>query len=211
VTPLMIQRSLSAALNPESSDMPVRGEKDGGGDSAAWVGLNTMPSVLVRTIIASEDSKFCEHSGFDWPALNAALSAAMGGRTGPGGSTISMQTAKNVFLLPTRSYLRKAVEAYFTVLIEFVWGKQRILEIYLNVAEWGPGVYGIAAAAHHHFSKEPAQLNAREASLLAVLLPSPRLRSPKTLSPSLQRRARSLRAAAPLIRLSSGNTCHTPG
>jgi len=207
----MIQRSLSTALDHGSRDVPVREQQGGGEDSAAWVGLNTIPSVFVRTIIAAEDSKFCEHSGFDWPALNAALSAAMDGRTGPGGSTISMQTAKNVFLLPTRSYLRKAFEAYFTVLIELVWGKQRILEIYLNVAEWGPGVYGIAAAAHHHFSKRPAQLNAREASLLAVLLPSPRLRSPKTLSPSLQRRARALRAAAPLIRLSSGNTCPSRG
>jgi monofunctional biosynthetic peptidoglycan transglycosylase len=125
-------------------------------------------------VIASEDSGFCEHHGFDLQAIQKALrhNADDPGRI-RGGSTISQQTAKNVFLWPHRDYARKALEAYFTVLIEAIWGKPRIMEVYLNSIEWGPGVYGAEAAAQHNFGVRARDLTPAQAARLAAIVPKP--------------------------------------
>jgi monofunctional biosynthetic peptidoglycan transglycosylase len=128
----------------------------------------------MRAVIASEDAKFCEHHGFDWNAIGDAWRRyRQGTRRLHGASTISMQTAKNVFLWPGRDWARKALEAYFTALIELTWGKRRIVEVYLNVVEWGPGTYGAEAASRLYFHKSAAALSSEEASRLAAILPDP--------------------------------------
>lgn len=139
-----------------------------------WVSLDDIDPSLPNAVIAAEDQRFCEHHGFDFKAMQAAMRANER-RPGKlrGGSTISQQTAKNVFLWPGRDYVRKGLEAYFTVLIETVWGKRRIMETYLNVAEWGPGVYGAEAAAQRYFDEPASDIDAGEAAHLAAILPSP--------------------------------------
>lgn len=146
---------------------------EGQGLSHDWVSYDEIAPVMARSVVAAEDGKFCDHFGFDWDAINDALDAADEGRRLRGGSTISQQTAKNVFLWPGRSWTRKGLEAGFTVLIETIWGKRRILEVYLNSVEFGPGVYGVEAAARHHFGTSAAALSARQAALLAAVLPNP--------------------------------------
>lgn len=126
-------------------------------------------------VVAAEDQTFAEHLGFDFKAMGKALERNRTGRTLRGGSTITQQTAKNLFLYPGRSYLRKLLEAYFTLLIELSWPKQRILEVYLNIAEFGPGIYGVGAAGPAFFNKPAARLGSREAARLAAVLPNPRL------------------------------------
>ena len=157
VTPLMLIRAV-----------------EGHGLTKSWRPLGVISPQLVHAVMASEDAKFCEHHGFDWEAIDEAWQRYRRG-VGKlrGASTISMQTAKNVFLWPGRDWIRKGLEAYFTVLIEFVWGKKRIIETYLNVVEWGPGIYGAAAAAQFYFHKPPSALNAEEAARLAAILPDP--------------------------------------
>jgi monofunctional biosynthetic peptidoglycan transglycosylase len=147
---------------------------EGEGLAKDWVGIDRISPHLPASVIAAEDNRFCRHGGFDWVEMRNAWAAARDGDRLRGASTISMQTAKNLFLWPGRSYLRKALEFYLTPLIEFAWPKRRIMEVYLNVAEWAPGVYGAEAAARHHFNKSAADLTRREAALLAVVLPNPR-------------------------------------
>jgi monofunctional biosynthetic peptidoglycan transglycosylase len=146
---------------------------EGHGIAHDWVTYDAIAPAMIRSVIAAEDGKFCLHNGFDWDAINDALEAAEDGQRLRGGSTISQQTAKNVFLWPGRSWIRKGLEAGFTVVIEALWPKRRILEVYLNSVEFGPGVYGVEAAARFHFGKSAAQLSAREAALLAAVLPNP--------------------------------------
>jgi monofunctional biosynthetic peptidoglycan transglycosylase len=146
--------------------------------SKDWASYDDISPNLVRAVIAAEDSGFCEHWGFDFAAIRKALRHNERSDRLRGGSTISNQTAKNVFLwpgdtLPTR-VARKAIEPWFTLLIETMWGKRRILEVYLNVVEWAPGVYGAEAAARHHFGRSAAELTRRQAALLAAALPNPR-------------------------------------
>jgi len=139
-----------------------------------WVPLEAISPNLVRAVIAAEDGKFCSHNGFDLEAIDKALDRnAAGGRL-RGASTISQQTAKNLFLLQDRTWTRKGIEAYFTVLIEALWPKRRIMEAYLNIAEWGPRRFGAEAAAQANFRKAASELDALEAARLAVILPSPR-------------------------------------
>ena len=139
-----------------------------------WVPLEQISPNLVRAVIAAEDGKFCSHSGFDLEAIDKALDRnAAGGRL-RGASTISQQTAKNLFLLPDRTWTRKGLEVYFTVLIEALWPKRRIMETYLNIAEWGPRRFGAEAAAQANFRKAASELDALEAARLATILPSPR-------------------------------------
>jgi len=152
-----------------------------------WVPLPRIAPTLVRAVIASEDTKFCGHGGFDWSAIEGAFEDNEDGRRLKGGSTISQQTAKNAFLWPDRTWVRKGLEAGFTLLIETLWTKRRIIEVYLNIVEWADGVYGAEAAARHHFAKPAAALTRREAAVLAVLLPSPRNWTAAT--PYVQRRA----------------------
>jgi monofunctional glycosyltransferase len=139
-----------------------------------WVPLEAMSPNLIRAVIASEDGKFCSHYGFDIQAIDKALAGnAAGGRL-RGASTISKQTAKNLFLSPDRTWTRKGIEAYLTVLLEALWPKRRIMETYLNIAEWGPRRFGAEAAAEASFKKPAAKLSILEAARLATILPNPR-------------------------------------
>jgi len=138
-----------------------------------WVNWRGLSPYAKLAVIAAEDQLFLEHSGFDLEAINKALEKNRQGRRLRGASTITQQVAKNLFLWPDRSYLRKGIEAYFTALIELLWPKRRILEVYLNVAEFGDGVYGVAAAGETFFKKSPAALTPAEAALLAAVLPNP--------------------------------------
>lgn len=166
-----------------------------------WRSLDRISPSLAQAVIASEDAKFCSHHGFDADAIQDALenNERRPGRI-RGGSTVSQQTAKNVFLWPARSWVRKGLEAYFTGLIELAWPKRRIMEMYLNVAEWGPGVYGAEAAARHWFGKSAANLTRTEAARLAAILPSPRRYRAAKPGPYVQRRARLIVARAGVVR-----------
>ena len=144
-----------------------------------WVSLDEISPHLQKAVIASEDPKFLTHSGFDFEAIARAIDANKRRKIKLGASTISQQTAKNVFLYPSRTYLRKGLEAYFTVLIEAIWGKKRILEVYLNVIELGAGIYGAEAAAQHFWKKSATKLLPEEAQLFAAILPNPRRWNPK--------------------------------
>lgn len=138
-----------------------------------WVPIEEISPHLCLAVIASEDQKFLSHHGFDWEALESAMADYRTGKRLRGGSTISNQTAKNVFLWPGRNFVRKGLEAYFTVLIELFWSKQRILEVYLNVIEMGDGLYGAEAAAQRYFKKPASKLSRQEAALIAAILPNP--------------------------------------
>ena len=139
-----------------------------------WVPIEEISLNLQKAVIASEDGRFLDHWGFDFEAMQKAYKNNTKGKKLKGGSTISQQTAKNVFLWQGRSYIRKALEAYYTVLIELIWGKKRIMEVYLNSIEMGDGVYGAEAAAKHWFKKDAASLTRYEAAGIAAILPSPR-------------------------------------
>lgn len=162
-TPLMGIRALEH--NEAGKDMVC---------SHDWVPIEEISLNLQKALIASEDGRFLEHSGFDFEAMQKAYKNNSKGKKLKGGSTISQQTAKNVFLWQGRSYLRKGLEAYYTVLIELVWGKKRIMEVYLNSIEMGDGVYGVEAAAKHWFRKDAASLTRYEAAGIAAILPNPR-------------------------------------
>ena len=147
---------------------------EGKGLDHQWVGIDRISPHLVESVVAAEDSGFCGHHGFDFSAMEKAA-AANERHPGKirGGSTISQQTAKNVFLWPGRDYVRKGLEAGYTVLIEAGWGKRRIMEMYLNAIEWGPGVYGAEAASRKYFHVPAARLTSDQAARLAAILPSP--------------------------------------
>ena len=159
-----------------------------------WQPLADIAPALAEAVVAAEDNRFCEHWGFDWQALKGEIAAWRAGAAPRGASTITMQTAKNLFLWPDRSLFRKALEAPLTPQIEVLWPKRRIIEVYLNIAEFGPGIYGAEAAAQSFFGKPAAELSAREAALLAAALPSPRISSPARPSAWLEDRARTIRS-----------------
>lgn len=137
-----------------------------------WIPLEEMSPKMPMAVIASEDNRFPDHHGFDLIEINKAIKERERGRH-RGASTISQQTAKNVFLWPSSSWIRKGFEAYFTVLIELFWSKERIMEVYLNSIEMGDGIYGVEAVAHEHFGKEASELTAGECALIAATLPNP--------------------------------------
>ena len=157
-------------------------------NSKDWVSIDKIPHNMVQAVVASEDNLFMEHHGFSMQDIQKAIKHNQKGRRIRGGSTISQQTAKNVFLWPQRSYLRKGLEAYFTVLIEFVWPKERIMEVYLNVIEMGDGIYGVQAASVAYFNKDANQLTKSQAALIAACLPNPRRFSAKNPSSYIQGR-----------------------
>ncbi|MBB5346877.1 monofunctional biosynthetic peptidoglycan transglycosylase [Desulfoprunum benzoelyticum] len=138
-----------------------------------WQPLERISPAMVRAVIAAEDQKFLDHSGFDFNAISKAYENNRTGGRQKGGSTITQQTAKNVFLWPGGSYLRKGVEAYFTLLLELCWSKERIIEVYLNVAEFGPGVYGVESAARTYYRTSARRLTNRQAAMLTAILPAP--------------------------------------
>ena len=158
-----------------------------------WVSIDNMATSIQKAVIASEDGKFTSHNGFDVKAIEKAYNNNQKGKKVKGGSTISQQTAKNVFLWPGRSYFRKGLEAYFTVLIEVVWGKERIMEVYLNSIEMGKGIYGIEAASQHWFNKSASNLTKTEAAAIAAILPNPRVYKAKNSSGYINRRKNAIK------------------
>jgi monofunctional biosynthetic peptidoglycan transglycosylase len=162
-TPLMVSRAVENKL--AGKEMYCNHD---------WVPIEKISKNLQKAVIASEDGTFLLHNGFDFTAMQKALKNNQKGRKIKGGSTISQQTAKNVFLWQGRSYIRKGFEAYFTVLIELVWGKERIMEVYLNSIEMGNGVYGAQAATEYWYRKEASNLTTRESAGIAAILPNPR-------------------------------------
>lgn len=178
ITSFMLLGSLDGVLE----EKPYRLRHD-------WVALEDISPNLQRAVIASEDQKFLYHYGLDVEAMQKALQHNKRSKRIRGGSTISQQTAKNLFLWSGRSYVRKGMEAWLTVLMETVWSKERILEVYLNSAEFGRGIYGAEAAAQFYFHKPARKLSARESALMAAALPSPRKRNPAKPSGYMQGRA----------------------
>lgn len=175
VTPLMVIRTVGSSESIHHK----------------WISLEDMPKDIVKAVIASEDAHFLSHNGFDFKAIKQAIEHnKKNNKTKRGASTISQQTAKNVFLWPSRSWLRKGLEAYFTVLIELFWDKQRIIEVYLNSIEMGDGIFGIAAVADKHFDKEPEKLTKRQCALIAATLPNPIKFNSAAPSPYMRKRQR---------------------
>lgn len=160
-----------------------------------WVPIESIAPVMARSVVAAEDANFCLHWGFDVDAIRAAL-AAGGAR---GGSTISQQVVKNVFLWHGRTWVRKALEAAITPAVEAIWSKRRIIEVYLNVAEFDEGVFGVEAAARRYFGIGPDALSPQQAARLAAILPAPKARSASAPSRSVQRRADAIMDGAQLI------------
>lgn len=154
-----------------------------------WVPLEQISRELQLAVIAAEDQRFAQHNGFDMDAISSALKHNQHSERVRGASTLSQQTAKNLFMWSDRSFLRKGIEAWFTLLMELSWDKSRILEMYLNIVEFGPGIYGAEAAARHYFGKPAARLTRYEASLLAAALPNPWRYRVKPPSPYVQQRS----------------------
>ncbi len=154
-----------------------------------WVSLEEISPHLVRSVMMSEDARFCLHGGIDWNQMRGVVEDALDGEATRGASTIPMQTAKNLFLWNGRSFIRKGLELPLALGEDLVWSKWRIMEIYLNIAEWGPGIYGAEAAAQYHFKVPASKLSARQAALLAVALPNPITRVASKPSRGMQRLA----------------------
>ena len=162
-TPLMLIRKVS-------EDIPI---------TWSWTPIEEISPDMAIAVVAAEDAHFMEHNGFDWEQIGKAYEESESGKRLRGASTISQQTAKNVFLWPGRSWLRKGLEAYFTTLIELLWSKERIMEVYLNCIETGEGLYGVTAVAEVNFNKSPDKLTRKECALIAATLPNPRKYSSK--------------------------------
>jgi monofunctional biosynthetic peptidoglycan transglycosylase len=173
LTPLMVLRKIETGL-------PIKHR---------WRSLEKISPNMINCAVAAEDNRFPEHHGFDWEAIQQAIDERTKGKRQRGASTISQQTAKNVFLWPHRSWLRKGLEVYFTCLIETFWSKRRIMEVYLNVIEMGNGIYGSEAAARYYFHKPAQKLSLHEAALITAAYPDPRRRNPARPSKYLQTRA----------------------
>ncbi|AIA73550.1 peptidoglycan transglycosylase [Halomonas campaniensis] len=175
---VMVERKIQSWVNSEPIDIKRQ-----------WRSWDNLSSNAKLAVIAAEDQRFPQHRGFDLVELKRALKASLDGERLRGASTLSQQTAKNVFLWSGRSWARKGLEVWFTLLIEMLWSKQRILEVYLNVAEWDTGVFGLEAAAGHYFGASGSALTERQASLLAAILPSPRTRSASRPDAQVERRS----------------------
>lgn len=173
LTPLMVQRFFQQV---STKDRPVRFQRDN-------VSLDSISNNLITAVVYAEDGYFMYHHGFDVKQMKIAYRENKSGRRFRGGSTISQQTAKNAFLPHSRNMVRKAFEAYYTTMIEAVWGKRRIMEVYLNIVEFGDGIYGAEAAAQHYFGHSAKRLSQTEAAQLAATLPAPLKRNPAHQSP----------------------------
>jgi monofunctional biosynthetic peptidoglycan transglycosylase len=187
---------LFSVVNPPTNIYMMQESSRLGGISQDWTDWDDIAPVMARSVVAAEDANFCLHWGFDMGAIRQAIDE--GGNRGA--STISQQVVKNVFLWHGRNYMRKAAEAMLTPVVETLWSKRRILEVYLNVAEFGEGVFGIKAAAAKHFQVEPAALTPVQAARLAAILPDPKRRDPARPSDFLRRRAASILDGAETIR-----------
>jgi monofunctional biosynthetic peptidoglycan transglycosylase len=189
-------------VDPPASTLMLGQQLTGTQIEQRWVPIERISPHLVQAVILSEDGGFCRHRGVDWPALEEAIESSRGG------STITMQVVKNLFLWPQRSYIRKALEIVLAYVVEAVWPKERVLEIYLNIAEWGPGIFGAEAAARSHFGRSASQLTPQEAAMLAVSLPSPIERRAgypdqqmRRLANNLMLRMRAVRAVPQCVRV----------
>ena len=191
-----------AVVPPPATPLMLIRLVEGHGLSKDWVPLTRISPHLQRAVIAAEDAKFCRHGGFDWVAVDTAIERRRQGGRVVGASTISMQTAKNLFLWPARTYFRKGGEAYITVWLETLLSKRRILELYLNVIEFGPGLYGAEAAARHYFGVAAADLSPAQAARLAAVLPSP-----LTWRPVASARAGTIEVRARSVPLGSDGPC----
>ena len=181
ITPLMVRNAIGDAIEGK----PIRMRHD-------WVPLTEMSPHMKSAVIASEDQRFYSHDGFDWKEISNAIEERRAGKRKRGGSTISQQTAKNVYTFCTSTWARKGIETYYTLLIEWIWPKERILEVYLNSIEMGPGIYGAEAVAREHFGKPAAKLTRAECALIAATLPNPKRYSSKTPSQYMRKRQRDI-------------------
>lgn len=178
-----------------------------GGIKQTWVALENISPVMARSVVAAEDANFCLHNGFDIDAIREAIEGG-GAR---GGSSITQQVAKNVYLWHGRTYVRKGLEAGFTVLIEVFWSKQRIIEVYLNVAEFDEGVFGVGAAAKHYFGVSPNKLTRTQAARLAAILPNPKKRSASRPSDFVRKKTRRVMSGAGTILADGRADCLVSG
>ena len=194
---------LFSVVNPPTTLYMAAEKARQGGIRQEWADFDEIAPVMARSVVAAEDANFCNHWGFDMEAIRQVIAA--GERRGA--STISQQVVKNVYLWPERSWVRKALEALMTPAVELVWSKQRILEVYLNVAEFDTAVFGVEAAAQHHFGVSASALTARQAAYLAAVLPDPKGRSATQPTPYLDRRAASIRDGAETIRRDGRAAC----
>ena len=200
VAAVLLYRIIDPRLTPLMAVRWLQGD----GLTMYWVPLDEISPPLRRAVVAAEDARFVSHYGFDLQAMRHAWAdhERHPKRRARGASTITMQCSRNVFLWPpSRTYVRKALELWFSVLMELLWGKARILEVYLNVAEWGRGTYGVEAAARRYFGVSAAAVDGERAALLAAALPAPRLRNPARPSPGLIIRAARIRRDAARVRL----------
>lgn len=185
-------------INPPFTPlMLIRSIQDGESINKDWVDLEDISPYMISAAIAAEDNNFLGHRGFDFSAIQKAVDLNKKGKRKRGASTISQQTAKNVFLWAGRSWIRKGLEVYFTFLIETFWPKERIMEVYLNVIEMGPGIYGSESAAQHYFHIPAAKLSKRQASLITACYPNPRKRNPAHPTSYINRRANKIAALMP--------------
>jgi monofunctional biosynthetic peptidoglycan transglycosylase len=194
---------LFAVVNPPVTPYMIAEARRHGGVERDWVPMERIAPVMARSVVAAEDANYCLHWGFDMAAIRAAIDAG-GAR---GASTLSQQVVKNVYLWHGRSWLRKALEAGLTPAVELVWSKRRILEVYLNVAEFDRGVFGVEAAARHHFGVSAAELTAVQAARLAAVLPDPKERSASEPSRFVRNRAAAIIDGAETIRVDGRAAC----
>jgi monofunctional biosynthetic peptidoglycan transglycosylase len=194
---------LLAFLNPPTNAYIFSENRRLGGVKQTWVAIEDIAPVMARSVVAAEDANFCEHWGFDLVAIKLAIAQG----SSRGASTLSQQTVKNVFLWQDRSWPRKAMEALMTPLVEAIWTKRRIVEVYLNVAEFDEGVFGVDAAAQHYFGVNAAQLTATQAARLAAILPSPKTRSASKPSNGVRKRTRQIISGAATIRADGRAKC----
>ena len=192
-----------AVVNPPVTHTMWSEKRQLGGIAHEWVPLEDVAPVMARSVVAAEDARFCTHWGFDLAAIRAAIEAG----AERGASTISQQVVKNVYLWQERSWFRKALEAALTPLVEAIWTKRRIVEVYLNVAEFDEGVFGISAASRHYFDVAPGDLEAGQAARLAAILPDPKDRSAARPSDAVARRAAQIRDGAAVIAADGRAAC----
>jgi len=186
-----------AGLNPPFTAVGFWSALGGASPKRVWVDYEQISPELVKAVVTSEDSRFCEHAGVDWGAVGDAMGED--GQAVRGASTLTMQVAKNLYLWPSRSYIRKAIEVPLAYWIDLIWSKQRIIEVYLNIVEWGPNVFGAEVAAQHHFKKSAKNISFYQAALLAASLPNPHIRIASKPGPRTKRVSAIIRARMSII------------
>ena len=194
---------LFSLFNPPTTWTILTESRTYPGTDHVWTRLSEISPAMVRSVVAAEDANFCSHWGFDMQEIRKVVASG----SSRGASTISQQTAKNVFLWQGRSWPRKVLETLYTPMIEALWSKRRIVEVYLNVAEFGPGIFGVHAAAQHYYKTTPDKLTARQSAALAAILPAPKSRTPQTNS----RRARAIQDGAATIARDGRDSCLSLG